>query len=246
MRPSFGTLASYAVALALSQALVACSGAAPDPAPTPRPSASAEAADTRLVLAFGDSLYAGYGVLPQQAFPYVLEQRLRAAGTAASVRNAGVSGDTTAAGLRRLAFTLDGLPRKPDLAIVGLGGNDMLRGIDPAETRANLDAICAELKRRGIPIVLTGMRAAPNMGPAYVAAFEGIWPELSKKYDAPLDPFFLDGVVTSPALMLPDRIHPNPAGIERIADRLTPLVAKALAAAPAPSPAAAGAAKGAP
>lgn len=225
---------SYAVAGALIQSLAACSGAAPGPAPTPTPRASADAADTRLVLAFGDSLYAGYGVLAQQSFPYVLEQRLRASGVAANVRNAGVSGDTTAAGRRRLAFTLDGLPRKPDLAIVGLGGNDMLRGIDPAETRANLDAICAELQRRGIPIMLTGMRAPPNLGGDYVRAFESIFPDLAEKYDAPLDPFFLDGVVTQPSLMLPDRIHPNPTGIERIADRVAPVVAAALRA---PSPA---------
>ncbi|HTG38225.1 arylesterase [Sphingomonas sp.] len=219
---------SYALAAALIQMLGACSTEPGAPAPAPTPSATAEAADQRLVLAFGDSLYAGYGVLPQQAFPYVLEQRLRGGGVSASVRNAGVSGDTTAAGLRRLAFTLDGLSRKPDLAIVGLGGNDMLRGIDPAETRANLDAICAELQRRGIPIVLTGMRAAPNLGADYVEAFEGIYPDLAAKYDAPLDPFFLDGVVTQSALMLPDRIHPNPQGIERIVDRVTPLIVRAL------------------
>ena len=230
MRPFLNLRVAYVVAPLLLQS---CSGEAPKPAPTPTASATAEAADSRLVLAFGDSLYAGYGVLPQQAFPYVLEQKLRAAGVAATVRNAGVSGDTSAAGLRRLAFTLDGLPRKPDLAIVGLGGNDMLRGIDPAETRANLDAICAELKKRGIPIVLTGMRAAPNLGPDYVRAFEGIYPNLAKKYDAALDPFFLDGVVTNPALMLPDRIHPKPEGIVRIVDRVTPLVEKALSRTPA-------------
>lgn len=225
-------VASYVVAALLLQS---CSGEPPKPAPEPTPSASAEATDTRLVLAFGDSLYAGYGVLPQQSFPYVLEQRLKAAGIAARVRNAGVSGDTSAAGLRRLGFTLDGLPRTPDLAIVGLGGNDMLRGIDPAETRANLDAICAELTKRGIPIVLTGMRAAPNLGADYVKAFEGIYPDLAKKYDAALDPFFLDGVVTDPALMLPDRIHPRPEGIVRIVDRVTPVVEKALEAAGAPA-----------
>jgi acyl-CoA thioesterase I len=234
VRPSIKASLSYVVAGAIVQMLTACSGAAPQPAPTPTPTASAETADTRLVLAFGDSLYAGYGVLAQQAFPFVLEQRLRAAGVPASVRNAGVSGDTTAAGLRRLSFTLDGLPRKPDLAVVGLGGNDMLRGIDPAETRANLDAICAELKKRGIPILLTGMRAAPNLGAGYVTAFERIYPDLAKQYDAPLDPFFLDGVVTQPGLMLPDRIHPNRQGIARIADRVAPLVADALRA---PSPA---------
>lgn len=229
MRPLVKSPLSYLVAAALVQSLGACSAEPSAPTPSPTPAATAEAADQRLVLAFGDSLYAGYGVLPQQSFPYVLEQRLRATGVPASVRNAGVSGDTTAAGLRRLAFTLDGLSRKPDLAIVGLGGNDMLRGLDPAETRANLDAICAELQRRGIPILLTGMRAAPNLGADYVKAFEGIYPDLARKYDAPLDPFFLEGVVTQSALMLPDRIHPNPQGIERIADRVTPLVARALA-----------------
>jgi acyl-CoA thioesterase I len=234
VRPSIKASLSYVVAGAIVQTLSACGGAAPQPAPTPAPSPTAESADTRLVLAFGDSLYAGYGVLPQQAFPFVLEQRLRATGVPASVRNAGVSGDTTAAGLRRLSFTLDGLPRKPDLAIVGLGGNDMLRGIDPAETRANLDAICAELKRRGIPILLTGMRAAPNLGRDYIRAFESIYPALARKYDAPLDPFFLEGVVLQPKLMLADRIHPSPAGIERIADRVAPIVAAALRA---PSPA---------
>nr|WP_184030708.1 arylesterase [Sphingomonas yantingensis] len=230
VRPSIMLGASYVVAALLLQS---CSGEAPKPVPTPTARATAEAADTRLVLAFGDSLYAGYGVLPQQAFPYVLEQKLRAAGIASSVRNAGVSGDTSAAGLRRLAFTLDGLPRKPDLAIVGLGGNDMLRGIDPKETSANLDAICAELQKRGIPIVLTGMRAAPNLGPDYVRAFEAIYPDLAKKYDAALDPFFLEGVVTNPALMLPDRIHPKPEGIVRIVDRVEPVVEKALTRTPA-------------
>lgn len=232
MRPFLNLRVAYVVAALLLQS---CSGEAPTPAPTPTPAARAEAADARLVLAFGDSLYAGYGVLPQQAFPHVLEQRLKAAGIAANVRNAGVSGDTSAAGLRRLAFTLNGLPRKPDLAIVGLGGNDMLRGIDPKETRANLDAICAELQKRGIPIVLTGMRAAPNLGADYVRAFEGIYPDLASKYDAALDPFFLEGVVTNPALMLPDRIHPKPEGIVRIVDRVTPLVEKALTALRAPA-----------
>lgn len=210
--------------LTIALLLTACSDQVPQPTATP----VAEAAQGKLVLAFGDSLYAGYGVLPQQAFPYVLERQLTALGVNASVRNAGVSGETTAAGLRRLKPTLTGLKRTPDLAIVGLGANDMLRGIDPDETRANLDAICAELHRQGIPIVLTGMRALPNRDPAYIRAFERIYPDLARKYDAALDPFVLDGVILQPALMLPDRLHPNPKGIERIADRLTPLVAKAL------------------
>ena len=229
-------LASYAGAVLLLQGLSACSGendaanqsVVATPPVSGNASAGAEKADARLVVAFGDSLYAGYGVLPQESFPAQLEEALAAQGIAASVRNAGVSGDTSSAGLRRLGFTLDGLDRKPDLVMVNLGGNDMLRGIDPAETRANLTAICEELKKRGIPIMLTGMIAAPNMGRDYVDAFNAIYPDLAKRYDAALYPFFLDGVVTDPALMLEDRIHPNPQGLAKIVGRVAPLVAGAL------------------
>lgn len=228
-------LAPYAGALLLLQGLAGCSGEnkAADPVATGQPSAVAPPAanaDTRVILAFGDSLYAGYGVLPQQSFPARLEQALNAKGIAAKVTNAGVSGDTTAAAERRLAFALDGLPRKPDLAMVNLGGNDMLRGIDPAETRANLTKICEELKRRGIPILLTGMLAAPNMGSDYARRFDAIYPDLAKRYDAALYPFFLDGVVTDPKLMQKDRVHPTPEGIDRIVARVEPLVAKTLKA----------------
>jgi acyl-CoA thioesterase I len=188
------------------------------------PSAVAPQAQEKLVLAFGDSLYAGYGVDASQSFPAVLERQLEAAGVPAKVVNAGVSGDTSGGGARRLAFTLDGLERTPDLAIVGLGANDMLRGIDPAETRRNLDAIFAELKKRGIPIVITGMLAPRNYGADYVARFEPIYPELAKKYNAVLDPFFLDGVITRSDLLLPDGLHPNPKGIEVMAKRLAPIV----------------------
>jgi acyl-CoA thioesterase-1 len=184
--------------------------------------------DERLVLAFGDSLYAGRGVEADESFPSRLEASLRSAGVPARVQNAGVSGDTTAAGRERLAFTLDGLPRPPDLAIVGLGGNDMLRGIDPGEARANLDAILAELKRRHIKVVLTGMLAAPNLGRAYADRFNAIFPELARKYDAPLYPFFLQDVVTRPDLMQDDHIHPNAAGVRLVVERMTPMVAKAL------------------
>lgn len=222
-------LASYACALLILQG---CSGenvATNDQREAPANSvATAPAADTRLVIAFGDSLYAGYGVLPQESFPVQLEGALKARGIAATVRNAGVSGDTSAAGARRLAFALDGQGRKPDLVMVNLGGNDMLRGIDPAETRANLTAICEELKARGIPILLTGMVAAPNMGRDYADAFNSIYPDLAKKYGAALYPFFLDGVVTDQQLMLPDRIHPNPKGLEAIVAKVTPLVAETL------------------
>ena len=180
------------------------------------------------MLAFGDSLYAGYGVERGESFPSELEEALDERGLKVRVHNAGVSGDTTAAGLQRLAYTLDGLPRKPDLAIVGLGGNDMLRGLSPEQTRANLVKILDELKKRDIPIMLTGMVAAPNMGRDYVAAFNPIYADLAKKYDAALYPFFLDGVITDSSLMLPDGLHPNEKGIDKIVEKVAPVAAKAL------------------
>ena len=180
------------------------------------------------MIAFGDSLYVGFNLPSDEGFAPTLERTLAAAGIKASVFNAGVSGDTSEAGLQRLAFTLDGLPKKPDLVIVGLGGNDMLRGISPATTRANLDAILAELKRRGIRAMLTGMLAAPNLGPDYASAFNTIYPELAKKYHVPLYPFFLEGVIGRRDLFLSDGIHPNGQGIKRVVDGVAPMVLRAL------------------
>lgn len=182
----------------------------------------------RLVLAFGDSLYAGYGLGRGESLPEAVEDGLRAGGINARVVNAGVSGDTSAAGRQRLAFALDNLPRKPDLVLLGLGGNDVLRQIAPAETRANMAAMLDELRRREVPVVLTGMMAPPNLGPDYAGAINRLWPELAKEYDAGLYPFILDGVIGNAALMLPDRVHPNKAGVARIAERLTPVVAERL------------------
>jgi len=189
--------------------------------------APASAAD-RLILAFGDSLTAGYGLAPAQAFPNRLEAALRAAGVPARVHNGGVSGDTSAAGRARLAWVLRGLKAKPDLAIVELGANDMLRGLKPAETRANLDAIVAELTRRRIPVLIAGMRAAPNLGRGYVAAFEPIFPALARKYDARLYPFFLTGVAGNRALLQGDGMHPNPRGVAVIVRGILPTVRAAL------------------
>lgn len=184
--------------------------------------------EERLVLAFGDSLYAGYGLGPGESLPARLEAALRTAGVNATVVNAGVSGDTTAAGRQRLAFTLDRLKRAPDLVILGFGGNDALRQISPAETRAGMVAMMDELERRNIRVLLTGMLAPPNLGPDYAKAFEPIWPDLAKKYGAGLYPFILDGVITDPALMQRDGIHPTAAGVERMADAIAPLALKAL------------------
>lgn len=224
----------YVSLLLAVQFIAACSS---EPAPSPQPQTetkrpaskpTVKVAGERLVLAFGDSLYAGYGLEQGQSFPAALQKQLEGQGIPARVVNAGVSGDTSAAGLARLAFTLEGLPRKPDLAIVGLGGNDALRGLDPAETRRNLDAIMGELDRRGIPVVMTGMMAPRNLGRDYSSRFDAIYPDLAKRYDATLDPFFLEGVITRPDLLLSDGLHPNAAGIEIMARRLGPLVTKEL------------------
>jgi acyl-CoA thioesterase-1 len=186
------------------------------------------AADDKLVVAFGDSLYAGYNLPQDKGLAPILNMALAGRHIKAVVVNAGVSGDTTAAGLQRLAFTLDGLPRKPDLLLLGLGGNDMLRGLSPAETRSNLDQMLTELQRRQIPVMLTGMLAAPNLGPDYSAAFNPIYPALAKKFDVPLYPFLLKGVAGNRTLQLPDGIHPNDKGVEIIVGNIEPMVEKAL------------------
>jgi acyl-CoA thioesterase-1 len=190
--------------------------------------APASAAGDKLVLAFGDSLTAGYGLAPAQAFPVRLEAALRRAGVAARVRNAGVSGDTSAAGRARLAWVLNALKAKPDLVIVELGANDMLRGLSPAQTRANLDAILGELKRRQIRVLLAGMRAAPNMGKTYATQFEPIYPQLARSHGATLYPFFLAGVAAQRPLLQADGMHPNPRGVEIVVRGIAPQVARLL------------------
>ena len=180
------------------------------------------------VLALGDSLTAGYGLPPGQGFAPQLEAMLRRHGVRAFVTDAGVSGNTAAQGRARLQWTLDGLEAKPDLAILALGANDMLRGLAPARTRADLEAIVAELKRRKIPVLIAGMLAAPNLGPRYGSDYNRIFPDLARKYGAALYPFFLAGVAGNPALALPDRVHPNFQGIKGMVSGITPAVLKAL------------------
>lgn len=165
------------------------------------------------ILAFGDSLFAGYGVCPDQGYPEQLQLALQRDGIDAQVIDAGVSGDTSAAARQRAAFVLDSLETPPDLAIVEFGGNDLLRGISPAETRENLAAILAEFQERGIPVLMMGMRAPPNLGAAYVREFDAIYPDLARQYGARLVPFFLEPVYDKPALIQNDRIHPTGEGI---------------------------------
>lgn len=182
------------------------------------------------ILAFGDSLTAGYGLPEADAFTTRLQAALAAHGIRAMVLDGGVSGDTTAGGLARLDWALGD---RPDLVILELGANDALRGIDPATARANLDAMLAKLRAAGVPVLLAGMLAPPNLGPDYAAAFNPIYPELAAKYGVPLYPFFLDGVARDPALNQADGIHPNAAGVRVIVGRLLPLLIKTIDALPA-------------
>ena len=191
--------------------------------------AQAQARDVH-VLAFGDSLMAGYGLPSNQGFAPQLEDTLRRNGVRAHVMNAAVSGNTTANGRARVKWTLDGLKAKPDLAIVGLGANDMLRGYSPRQTREDLDFILGEFQKRGIPVVVAGMLAPPNLGREYMADYNSIFPELARKYNAPIYPFFLAGVAGVPALNLPDRVHPNFQGIKKMVSGIAPTVLRALAA----------------
>lgn len=181
-----------------------------------------------LVLAFGDSLTSGYGLDQGLGFAPQLQATLRRHGIAAQVVDGGVSGDTSEAGKSRLGWTLDGLDRKPGLVILEIGANDMLRGLDPGLTDANLDAMLTELKRRRVPVLLAGMRAAPNLDPAYVARFEAIYPALARKHGVAIYPFFLDGVAAQPGMQLPDGMHPNFQGVKRIVVGITPAVKQAL------------------
>lgn len=196
--------------------------------------ASAAAPDGTLqVVALGDSLTAGYGLEPGQSFAARLETALKAKGLKVKVHNAGVSGDTASAGLSRLDWALAGVPGKTDLVILELGANDMLRGIDPAITTRALTAIMDRFKKDGVPVLIAGMKAAPNMGAAYVKQFDAIYPALSKKYGAPLYPFFLEGVAGKKGLNLPDGLHPTAKGVDVIVTGLAPMVHSLLQTQPA-------------
>lgn len=178
------------------------------------------------LLALGDSLTAGYGLPQDDAFPVQLEAALRARGHDVTIVNAGVSGDTSAGGRARLDWLLSA---NVDAVIVELGANDGLRGLDPAQTRENLDWILARLKARGLPALLTGMLAPPNLGKDYGAEFNAIYPGLAKQHGVVFDPFYLEGVAADPALNQDDGIHPNADGVAVIVKRIAPKVLELLA-----------------
>ncbi len=173
------------------------------------------------IVVLGDSLSAGYLLPAEAAFPAVLQRRLRANGHDVTIDNAGVSGDTARDGLARLDWSV---PDGTDFVIVELGANDMLQGHDPDATRATLDTLCRRIQARGIGIVLAGMRSIANWGADYSMRFEAIYPSLAHNYDAPLYPFFMDGIYEHADLVLPDHLHPAKAGVEAMVDRFLPFI----------------------
>jgi len=185
-------------------------------------------AETRMpiVVAFGDSLTAGYGLPQAETFPVQLEAALKARGQSVSVVNAGVSGDTAAAGLARLDWAL---PDDASAVIIELGANDALQGLPPEGTKAALEKIIEKVQAKGLPILLAGMEAPRNMGKDYVQAFAAIYPELAERYGVILYPFFLDGAALNVGLMQPDGIHPNARGVARIVENMLPKVEELLA-----------------
>ena len=188
--------------------------------------ASQAAAREPVIVAFGDSLTAGLGLPEKDSFPAQLERALKARGQEVKVVNAGVSGDTAAAGLARLDWAM---PDDASAVIVELGANDALQGLDPAATKATLEKIITELKARGLPILLAGMEAPPNLGKEYVEQFRALYADLAQRYDLILYPFFLDGVALDDKYTLGDRLHPNAEGVARIVDGILPKVEELLA-----------------
>ncbi|MDP1961208.1 MAG: arylesterase [Reyranella sp.] len=177
------------------------------------------------IAVLGDSLAAGYGVKPDQAFPAQLQAALQRQARNVTLLNHGVSGDTTAGGVERLDWML---ADKPDIVLVELGANDALRASDPAGAERNLDTIITRLKAAGVTVWLAGMLAPRNYGPEYAAQFDGLYKRLADKHNVPLYPFFLDGVAQEPALNQPDGIHPNPKGVDVVVDRILPFITKNL------------------
>ncbi len=188
---------------------------------TEAPISEADASDPFEIVALGDSLSAGYLLPPGAGFPEQLGRALTEKGHHVSVMNAGVSGDTSTGGLARLDWAVG---PETDALILELGSNDALRGIEPEVTRANLDTILQQMSERGVKVLIAGMLAPPNMGDDYAADFNGIFPDLAKKYDAPLYPFFLDGVAAERHLNLPDGMHPTEEGVAVIVERILPFV----------------------
>jgi acyl-CoA thioesterase I len=182
----------------------------------------------QLVLAYGDSLSAGYQLPPGQGFAPQLEKALRARGRDVKVVGAGVSGDTSTQGRARVNWVLTGLKQVPDVVVLELGANDMLRGQPPATAKTNIDAMVKAFKAKGSRVLIAGMRASPNLGRAYVTEFEALYPAIAKANSVALYPFFLDGVAAQSGLLLGDGMHPNAKGVAVIVKRMLPVVEREL------------------
>lgn len=178
-------------------------------------------AQTVRLVAFGDSLTAGYGLQQEESYPYRLQSALREREIDVVIENAGVSGDTSSAAAQRLDWSV---PEGTDGVIVALGGNDLLRGTDPAVTARAMQAIIERLRQRAIPVLLAGMRAPANLGEDYVRAFDAVFAELGQREDVIYMPFFLEGVAASPGLNQADGIHPNAEGVDVIVENILPFV----------------------
>ncbi len=210
LQPSRVAIAWGAVAAACAVVFLAPFVFATDPPPA-----------MNTILAFGDSLTAGLGVPAEEAYPARLERRLREEGYAYRVTNAGVSGETTAGGLRRVDWALHS---RPDIAIVELGANDGLRGLSPAMTRANLAQIIERFQAAGVIVVLAGMRVPPNYGGEYSRAFASVFPDLAHRYRTPFIPFFLEGVAGESGLNQADGLHPTSEGYRVVVERIWPVL----------------------
>lgn len=228
--PLHNSFARFAAAVIL----LALPAAAPLNADSTPQTPAAHTPTAHTIVMLGDSLTAGYGLAEDAAPPAQIESRLHARGHNVRIDNAGVSGDTSTGGLARLDWTLS---ENPDGLILELGSNDALRGLSPDLTAANLEAIVAACRARGIPVLLVGMLAPPNLGPEYEAAFNGMYPALAKRFNLVLYPFFLDGVAAEPTLNQADGMHPTAAGVEIIAERLTPYVEQLITQIESASPA---------
>jgi len=212
----------------LTAAVVACSSsepAAPPPAASSAPAVETGATSPRAarprIVVLGDSLTAGLGLPPEQAYPTLLQQRLDKEGLKYEVVNAGVSGDTSAGGLARLDWALEGDVR---VLMVALGGNDGLRGLPAEELKANLSQIIERAQARHIQVILAGMEAPPNFGQSYIVSFHQIYPDLARQYKISLVPFLLQGVAGIDTLNQRDGIHPTAEGARIVAENVWPVL----------------------
>jgi acyl-CoA thioesterase-1 len=218
-------LAAWLAALLL---LAACGGAEPTPAPTPTavpPTATPAARQGLLIVAMGDSLTEGLGVDSAEAYPAQLQRKLQENGYDVTVVNAGVSGETSSGARSRTDWVLR---QKPDIVILATGGNDGLRGIDPAITQENIDQIVQSIQASGAVVVLAGMEMVQNMGTQFTSDFRAIYPEIAQRHNLILMPFLLEGVAANPDLNQPDFIHPTAEGYTIVVDNLYPYVVQAI------------------